>query len=129
MAATMDYVVKTLRGLLNSTPNGLLERQLRRECKEMEGCEIPYKSFGCNTLLDFLRTSNQFELSTTNDGVVVQAKLTQSSMHVVELVGTQNRAKRKKNVKSMPFVPRLRPNFSGAYSKVSSVNLLLNFFS
>lgn len=118
MAAGEDYVVKTLRGLLNSTQNGLLEKQLRRDYRELEGCEIPYKSFGCNTLLDFLRTSNEFELLTTNDGIVVRAKLTQSSLHVVELVGTQNRAKKKKNAKSVPFIPRLRSNFSGAYSKV-----------
>lgn len=119
-----NEVIKSLRSLLNSTKTGLLEKQLRRDYREFEGIEIPYKSFGYSSLLDFLRATNEFDFVTTNDGIVVLAKLTETSQHVVDLVGTQNRVKKKKNAKSVPFIPRLRPDSFGSsnsrkvYSKV-----------
>lgn len=85
----------------------------------MEGHEIPYKSFGYNTLLDFLRASNEFDLITTNDGMLVYARVSQNSQHIVELVGMQNRQKRKKTTtKSMPFAPRFTSYANQNYSKV-----------
>lgn len=107
-APNMDVVIKTMRGLLNISKNGLAERQLRREFRENEGYDIPYKSFGFNTLLDFLRSSNQFDLTSTNDGIQVRAKLMENSSHLVQMVRGQNCAKKKKNAKATPFVPRLQ---------------------
>lgn len=121
MHSSMDTVVKTLRSLLNTTKNGLLEKQLRREFREMEGKDIPYKSLGYSTLLDFLRASGEFDLSTTNEGMNIRARVSQNSQHIVELVGSQNRSasdRRKKSAKSMPFIPRSNPNANRNYSKV-----------
>lgn len=114
--ATVDIVVKALRSLLIASRDGLSERQLRREYKEFEGTDIPYKNFGFNRLLDFLSSSNEFVLRTTNEGMHVQAKLSQNTIHMVEMVQTQNRVKKKKNAKATPFSPRFH---QGSYSKVS----------
>lgn len=72
----------------------------------MEGYEIPYKSFGYHSLLDFVRDSGQFDWYTTNDGIQIQARASKNSQHIVDLVGSQNRVRRKKTTKSMPFRPQ-----------------------
>lgn len=77
---------------------------------EMEGCEIPYKSFGYNSLLDFLRTSGEFDLYSTNEGMQIRARVSQNSQHIVDLVGSQNRDRRKKSTNTMPFIPRFNSN-------------------
>lgn len=105
-------VVKTLRGLLNATQNGMMEKQLWRDFREMEGFVIPYRSFGFQTLVDFLRASNEFDLSNTVEGVHIRAKLSQASVHLAEMVQSQNRTKKKKSDRSMLFFPRLRSALS-----------------
>lgn len=108
MAPTASDVVKTLRGLLNSSQNGLMEKQLMRDYREMEGHVIPYQQFGFRSLIQFLEASNEFDLTNTRDGVHIRAKLAKESLHVAQLVESQNRLKRKKNAKPMPPVPRAR---------------------
>lgn len=76
---------------------------------EMEGCEIPYKLFGYNTLLDFIRESGEFDWYSTNEGMQIHARVSQNSQHIVSLVGSQNRDRRKKSTKSMPFRPQFNP--------------------
>lgn len=124
-------VVKTLRSLLNSTPNGLIERQLWRDFKEMEGYPVPFRELGFGKFIDFLRATNEFELIQTSEGYHIRARLTKDSVHIAQLVSSQNRAKKKKNAKPMPFVPRrkieLENNwnpptaYSQAYSQVNGV--------
>lgn len=109
--ATVDIVVKVLRSLLIASRDGLSERQLRREYKEFEGTEIPYKNLGFSTLSDFLHSSDEFVLRTTNDGMHVQAKLRQNIIHMVEMVQTQNRTKKKGNAKVIPFSSRFHQVF------------------
>lgn len=92
----------------------------------MEGCEIPYKSFGYTTLLDFLRASGEFDLYSTNDGMQIRARVSQNSQHIVELVGSQNRDRRKKSTKSMPFVPQFNSN---ANRKVCVTKIVMNIFT
>lgn len=117
-------VVKTLRSLLNSTQNGLVERQLWRDFREMEGYAVPFKEFGFRTFVDFLKSTNEFELINTQDGYHIRAKLTQESIHIAELVSAQNRVKKKKSARPTPFVPRRNIRLENwnhtAYSKVSS---------
>lgn len=84
----------------------------------MEGYEIPYKSFGYNNLLDFLRASEEFDLNSTNDGMNIRARVSKNSQHIVELVVSQNRDRRKKSSKAMPFIPRFNSNANRNYSKV-----------
>lgn len=135
MQPDKETVVKTLRSLLNTSKNGLLGSKSNWDAifgngkkgfvflslwniiiiydfivhwknSEMEGIEIPYKAFGYQTLLDFLRDSKQFDFSSTNDGMHIRARLSQDSQHIVALVGSQNRDRRKKSTKSMPFYPQ-----------------------
>lgn len=73
---------------------------------EFVGGEIPYKSFGYNTLLDFIRESGEFDWYSTNEGIQINARVSQNSQHIVNLVGSQNRDRRKKSTKSMPFRPQ-----------------------
>lgn len=108
MPLNVSDVVKTLRSLLNSTQNGLLERQLLREFRDMEGVMLPFRDLGFNTFTQFLEASKEFELINTSEGVHVRAKLSKSSVHIAQLVESQNRVKRKKNAKSAPFMSRPR---------------------
>lgn len=124
MAPNMTDVVKALRSLLNSTQNGLLQKHLWRDFREMEGYTVPFKEFGYNTFTDFLIKSNEFELTNTQEGYHVRARLTANSIHITEMVSAQNRARKKKSAKPIPYVPRrnirLESNWNlTAYSKVS----------
>lgn len=92
---------------------------------EMEGYEIPYKSFGYNTLLDFIRESGEFDWYSTNDGIQIHARASQTSQHIVDLVSSQNRDRRKKSTKSMPF----RPQFNSRQVCTSNFVLIVLFFS
>lgn len=107
----MVDVVKTLRGLLNSAQNGLMEKQLMRDFREMEGYVIPYQQFGCRSLTEFLESSNEFDLTRTHEGLHVRAKLTKESVHLAQLVQSQNRVRKKKSAKPMTFVPRNTQTF------------------
>lgn len=100
--------LKVLRGMLNLSQFDLTENQLRSQFLEYEGFEIPYKTFGFNTFLDFLRESNEFVLTTKSGFVYVRAKESKNSSHLVKYVAGQNKPKKKKNDKVMPFIPPLR---------------------
>lgn len=111
MPASVSDIVKTLRGLLNTTQNGLMERQLVKEYREMEGCLIPYQQFGYRTLGQFLEASQEFDLTNTHEGLHVRAKLAKETLHLTQMVESQNRTKRKKTTKPMPFVSRYSRTF------------------
>lgn len=80
----------------------------------MEGYDIPYTSFGYKTLIEFLRESGEFDLFSTTDGMIVRARVTERSQHIVALVESQNRGKKRAN-KSSPFIPRFNSNTNQNY--------------
>lgn len=126
MSANASDVIKTLRSLLNSTQNGLNANQLMREFREMEGYAVPFQQLGFSTFVQFLQNSNEFEIQNTPNGPHIRAKLTKESVHIAKLVSSQNRGKRKKNVKPIPFAPRRNVQSNNnwrntAFAKVSVI--------
>lgn len=125
MPPNANDIVKTLRGLLNSAQNGLTTKQLMRDFREMEGCVVPYQALGYSSFVQFLTESNEFDLMNTPDGPHVFAKVTKESAHIAELVGRQNRIRKKKS--NLPARPPVRPqrfnrpanNYSNSYSSYS----------
>ncbi|XP_031634675.1 uncharacterized protein LOC116347979 isoform X2 [Contarinia nasturtii] len=126
MTASASDVIKTLRSLLNSTQNGLLAKQLMREFREMEGYPVPFQQLGYTSFTHFLEKSNEFDLTNTVDGPHVRAKLTKESVHIAQLVSSQNRTKKKKTSRPMPFVQRRNINHTNynwrntAYPKIEA---------
>lgn len=131
----MDVVIKTLRGLLNTTPNGMPERQLWRDFRGIEGYEVPYKSYGYRTFIEFLQKSNEFDIANLPDGVHIRAKLSKASIHLAEMVQSQNRSKKKRSERNILFTPRLRSALSTAnwgprtQTKVLKLNLFSGFIN
>lgn len=88
-AMTMEKTIKDLRSILNSA-GPLSEQNLKKEYREFFGTEIPFHQLGFLTLIDFLRSTNQFNRTKTIDGFQLSAKVNQKSAHVVELRLHQN---------------------------------------
>lgn len=105
-------IVKTLRSLLIPQKNGLLARHLMRDFRDLEGCVVPFHELGFKSFEQFLSSSNEFVLTQTPEGVHVYAKIKADSLHIAQLVASQNqnRPKKKKTAKPAPFVMRNNRN-------------------
>lgn len=119
-------IVKTLRSLLNTSQHGLSERQLMRDFRELEGYNVPFRELGFRSFVQFLVDTKEFELLQTEEGVQVYAKLSKDSVHIAQLVASQNRTKRKKTAKPTPILSRNVQHFrrgdnstQAAYARVS----------
>lgn len=116
-------IVKTLRSLLNSSQNGLTERQLWRDFRETEGYAVPFKELGFRTFLQFLIDTKQFELLQTQDGVQIYAKLSKDSVHIAQLVASQNRVKPRKKATKPISMPRNAQQFRRGNNYAQAANV------
>lgn len=81
----MDVVIKLIRSLLITSPDGLLIAEINKSYKEDMGEPVPFRQFGFENLSDFLRSSGQFVAKKTDTGLRVMAKVTDASAHIVEM--------------------------------------------
>lgn len=99
----MEDAIKIIRSILISSPN-LLVDEIVREYKEMTGESIPFKDFGSNSLIEFLRSSNQFVGRKSAEGIRVSSKVSEDSAHIIGMVRGQNvsaaEKKRRKKTKA-----------------------------
>lgn len=97
MNAEIQAVIKEIRCLIVTCKNGLYLKRLWREYKETTGEYIPYRKFGFDSMPDFLRSTNQFILTSCDGDFVLMAKPTEKSAHISKLVQCQNDTKKKRS--------------------------------
>lgn len=85
-----EKVIKSLRSILLACKSDLAIHDLVKQFREWEETNIPFREFGCDSFVDFLRESGCFVLKATNDGLVVSAKQMANSKHVNDFVKEQN---------------------------------------
>lgn len=121
----MDVVIKLIRSLLITSPDGLLIAEINRMYKEDMGEPVPFRQHGFENLSDFLRSSGQFVAKKTDTGLRVMAKVTDASAHIVEMRRKQSvsqaERKRKKRLAtgSASKFGAIRPQFRSNVSKMT----------
>lgn len=113
----MDETVKILRSLMN-LHGGLLVQEIDEEYKNDVGESVPFKRFGFENLIDFLRSTGQFTATKTMAGLKISAKLTDASAHIVKFQQQQNvskgeRKRRKRLAMGQPNASLARSNVIG----------------
>lgn len=89
-----EKVVKVLRSILLSCKSGMFIHDLVKEYRVEEATKIPFKTFGFDSFVDFLRTTGGFVVTETKDGLMVSAEQTANSEHVNDSVKGQNCSKK-----------------------------------
>lgn len=89
-----ENVIKALQSILLSCKSGMVIHDLVKEFRETEGSNIPFRTFGCDTFVDFLRASGCFVVKPTEDSLVVLANQTANSKHVIDFVKGQTVSKK-----------------------------------
>lgn len=97
MDAEKQAVIKEIRCLIVTCKNGLYLKRLVKEYKETTGEYIPFRKFGFDSMEAFLRSTNQFILTSCNGDFVLMAKPTEKSAHIAKLVHGQNNTKKKRS--------------------------------
>lgn len=113
----MDETVKILRSLMN-LHGGLLVQEIDKEYKNDVGESVPFRRYGFESLIDFLRSTGQFTATKTMAGLKISAKLTDASAHIVKFQQQQNvskgeRKRRKRLVMGQPNASLSRSNMIG----------------
>lgn len=89
-----EKVIKVLRSILQSCKSGMFIHDLVKEYRVEESTNIPFKTFGFDSFVDFLRTTGCFVVNESNDGLMVLAEQTANSKHVNDFVKGQNNSKK-----------------------------------
>ncbi|XP_046738025.1 uncharacterized protein LOC124406606 isoform X4 [Diprion similis] len=114
MQQKRDDLGKLLACFLVSRKGDSTIYELERDYKENEGRPIPYRDFGCISVLDFLRSiPDHVRLSPSNGTHLVFPVVSEKIKHVNDLVVKQRAAKkscssRRKTSKPSRYCPRLR---------------------
>lgn len=122
----MDVVIKLIRSLTISSSDGLLIEDIDKLYKEDVGESVPFRKFGYDSLVEFLKSSGQFVPKRTQYGTKVMAKTTDVSAHIVEMrknqtVSKTERKRKNRAAKSSKLkVGVIRPEPKSNASKIIS---------
>nr|CAI5823977.1 unnamed protein product [Callosobruchus analis] len=95
MEALRSNVISSIRGCLISTKGKLPLRQLEKDYRTLIGERIPYQKLGFKCLEDFIESVPTLVLSEQNGEVFVDARMSQKSAHISEMVFKQKIEKKK----------------------------------
>lgn len=104
----LKYVIKVIRAILVSAPSdGLLTRQLLNDYQNIEGCSLPFRKLGFDSLDDLIQKCDEFMQKRSYDGIkiVLNLKELKDSAHMHRLVQQQTRSKSRKKKPTMPQRP------------------------
>ncbi|RWS09472.1 tudor domain-containing protein 7-like isoform X2 [Dinothrombium tinctorium] len=116
MNADLNSVKIALRAVLQSAKYGLNLRRLEADYRELNGCHIPYRSFGYKSLEDFLRhVPDTVILSKSGAETIATYTQCEETAHIEKLVRGQKSSKKKPHKVNAPKpIGSRRPNIQGA---------------
>ncbi|GAB0093587.1 uncharacterized protein DMENIID0001_087500 [Sergentomyia squamirostris] len=127
----LKKVVAVLRGIIISNPFSTTLQDLMMEYRDSEGCGIPFREFECQSVEEFLLSTDSIEIQRKNGLTFVRAKPKAETEHLVKMIAAQKKSKPKKRggafgsgpSEKRPTVTRRKDNYPSWRSSSSSISM------
>ena len=119
-----EDVIKNVRACLISSKGGVKIDDLNKDYKMLIDKNIPYRIFGCSSLIEFLRTVPGIRMSMKGPECYVEAMPTSESAHISNLIARQKTGskKPKKLMNTRRSTPSRHPMTTRSYNPAPRIN-------
>lgn len=96
MSAEMSATISLIRACVVSRKDATNICDVKRDYRDLEGCDIPFRTFGYRNLDQFLEASGEFVIRKNGNDMTIAAVPSKESLHIRNMVRNQKSNKKRK---------------------------------